>query len=44
MGTGFTVKSALGLLTTTYLSGLEHHKALAIFGGTGVIGSIIGNF
>ncbi|KAF9339579.1 hypothetical protein BGZ91_005462 [Linnemannia elongata] len=36
MGTGFTVQSALGLLTTTYLFGPEHNKALAIFGGTGV--------
>ncbi|OAQ33564.1 hypothetical protein K457DRAFT_1871901 [Linnemannia elongata AG-77] len=44
MGTGFTVQSALGLLTTIYLSGPEHNKALAIFGGTGVIGNFIGNF
>ncbi|KAF9118436.1 hypothetical protein BGX30_004579 [Mortierella sp. GBA39] len=42
MGAGFTVPSALALLTTTYPSGPERNKALAIFGGTGAIGSIIG--
>ncbi|KAF9118507.1 hypothetical protein BGW39_001123 [Mortierella sp. 14UC] len=41
-GAGFTVPSALALLTTTYPSGPERDKALAIFGGTGAIGSIIG--
>lgn len=44
MGAGFTVPSALALLTTTYPSGPERNKALAIFGGTGTIGSIIGSF
>ncbi|KAF8929011.1 hypothetical protein BGZ47_001325 [Haplosporangium gracile] len=42
MGAGFTVPSALALLTTTYPSGPERINALAIFGGTGAIGSIIG--
>ncbi|KAG0288993.1 hypothetical protein BGZ98_004034, partial [Dissophora globulifera] len=42
MGAGFTVPSALAILTTSYPVGPERTNALAIFGGTGAIGSIIG--
>ncbi|KAI8595056.1 major facilitator superfamily [Dissophora ornata] len=42
MGAGFTVPSALAILTTTYPVGPERTQALAIFGGTGAIGSVIG--
>ncbi|KAF9426808.1 hypothetical protein BGZ94_005986 [Podila epigama] len=42
MGAGFTVPSALAILTTTYPVGPERTKALAVFGGTGAIGSVIG--
>ncbi|KAF8952497.1 hypothetical protein BGZ46_003462 [Entomortierella lignicola] len=42
MGAGFTVPSALAILTTTYPAGPERTKALAIFGGTGAIGSVLG--
>lgn len=42
LGAGFTVPSALAILTTTYPVGPERTQALAIFGGTGAIGSIIG--
>ncbi|KAG0364149.1 major facilitator superfamily domain-containing protein [Gamsiella multidivaricata] len=42
MGAGFTVPSALAILTTTYPVGPERTKALAIFGGTGAVGSVIG--
>ncbi|KAF8969739.1 hypothetical protein BGZ46_010645 [Entomortierella lignicola] len=42
MGAGFTIPSALAILTTTYPLGPERTKALGIFGGTGAIGSILG--
>ncbi|KAF9192798.1 hypothetical protein BGZ51_004783 [Haplosporangium sp. Z 767] len=42
MGAGFTVPSALAILTTTYPVGPERTQALAVFGGTGAIGSVIG--
>ncbi|KAF9998481.1 hypothetical protein BGZ80_011346 [Entomortierella chlamydospora] len=42
MGAGFTVPSALAILTTTYAAGPERTRALAIFGGTGAVGSIVG--
>lgn len=42
MGAGFTVPSALAILTTTYPAGPERTQALAVFGGTGAIGSVIG--
>ncbi|KAF9987382.1 hypothetical protein BGZ75_000692 [Mortierella antarctica] len=42
MGAGFTVPSALAILTTTYPVGPERTKALSIFGGTAAIGSIVG--
>ncbi|KAF8955205.1 hypothetical protein BGZ46_002696 [Entomortierella lignicola] len=42
MGAGFTVPSALAILTTSYPVGPERTRALAVFGGTGAIGSIIG--
>lgn len=42
MGAGFTVPSALAILTTTYPVGPERTFALAVFGGTGAAGSVIG--
>ncbi|KAI1289016.1 hypothetical protein EDD11_009450 [Mortierella claussenii] len=42
MGAGFTVPSALAILTTTYPVGPERTNALAVFGGTGAVGSVIG--
>lgn len=42
MGAGFTVPSALAILTTTYPVGRERNFALAVFGGTGAAGSVIG--
>lgn len=42
MGAGFTVPSALAILTTTYPVGPERNKALGIFGGTAAIGSVVG--
>ncbi|KAG0049883.1 hypothetical protein BGZ83_005314 [Gryganskiella cystojenkinii] len=42
MGAGFTVPSALAILTTTYPVGPERTRALSIFGGTASTGSIIG--
>ncbi|KAF9079374.1 hypothetical protein BGX27_006511, partial [Mortierella sp. AM989] len=42
MGAGLTVPSALAILTTTYPLGPERTKALAIFGGTGAVGSVLG--
>ncbi|KAF9361234.1 hypothetical protein BGX34_007264 [Mortierella sp. NVP85] len=42
MGAGFTVPSALAIITTSYPVGPERTKALSIFGGTAAIGSIIG--
>ncbi|KAF9346987.1 hypothetical protein BGX26_001497 [Mortierella sp. AD094] len=42
MGAGFTVPSALAILTTTYAAGPERTQALAVFGGTGAIGSVLG--
>ncbi|KAG0368136.1 hypothetical protein BGZ54_002572 [Gamsiella multidivaricata] len=41
-GAGFTVPSALAILTTTYPAGPERIRALSIFGGTAAIGSIVG--
>ncbi|KAG0196820.1 hypothetical protein BGX28_009706 [Mortierella sp. GBA30] len=42
MGAGFTVPSALAILTTSYPVGPERTQALAVFGGTGAVGSVIG--
>ncbi|KAG0211223.1 hypothetical protein BGX28_008290 [Mortierella sp. GBA30] len=42
MGAGFTVPSALAILTTTYPVGPARTQALSIFGGTAAIGSIVG--
>ncbi|KAF9127062.1 hypothetical protein BGW39_006151 [Mortierella sp. 14UC] len=42
MGAGFTVPSALAILTTTYPVGPERTFALAVFGGTGASGAVIG--
>lgn len=42
MGAGFTVPSALAILTTTYPVGPERTRALSIFGGTAAIGSVFG--
>ncbi|KAK3842698.1 MAG: major facilitator superfamily domain-containing protein [Linnemannia gamsii] len=42
MGAGFTVPSALAILTTTYPVGPERTFALAVFGGTGAARSVIG--
>ncbi|KAG0049881.1 hypothetical protein BGZ83_005312 [Gryganskiella cystojenkinii] len=42
MGAGFTVPSALAILTTTYPVGPERTRALSIFGGTAAIGSVLG--
>lgn len=42
MGAGFTVPSALAILTTTYPAGPERTQALAVFGGSGAVGSVIG--
>ncbi|KAF9127063.1 hypothetical protein BGW39_006152 [Mortierella sp. 14UC] len=42
MGAGFTVPSALAMLTTTYPVGRERNFALAVFGGTGAAGSVVG--
>lgn len=42
MGAGFTVPSALAILTTTYPVGPGRTKALGIFGGTAAFGSILG--
>ncbi|KAG0041473.1 hypothetical protein BGZ83_001760 [Gryganskiella cystojenkinii] len=42
MGAGFTVPSALAILTTTYPVGPERTLALSIFGGTAAIGSVVG--
>ncbi|KAF9564012.1 hypothetical protein EC968_004657 [Mortierella alpina] len=43
MGAGFTVPSALAILTTTYPEGPERTRALAVFGGTAAGGTVIGN-
>ncbi|KAF9907885.1 hypothetical protein EC991_010398 [Linnemannia zychae] len=42
LGAGFTVPSALAILTTAYPVGPERTFALAVFGGTGAAGSVIG--
>ncbi|KAF9207696.1 hypothetical protein BGZ49_010730 [Haplosporangium sp. Z 27] len=42
MGAGFTVPSALAILTTSYPAGPERNKALGIFGGTAAVGSVVG--
>ncbi|KAG9064869.1 hypothetical protein KI688_003130 [Linnemannia hyalina] len=42
MGAGFTVPSALAILTTTYPVGPERTFALSVFGGTGAVGSVVG--
>ncbi|KAF9288641.1 hypothetical protein BGZ68_010854 [Mortierella alpina] len=42
MGAGFTIPSALAILTTTYPVGPERTQALAVFGGTGAAGSVLG--
>ncbi|KAF8941165.1 hypothetical protein BGZ47_007480 [Haplosporangium gracile] len=42
MGAGFKVPSALAILTTTYPAGPERTFALAVSGGTGAAGSVIG--
>ncbi|KAG0015040.1 hypothetical protein BGZ82_001547 [Podila clonocystis] len=42
MGAGFTVPSALAILTTTYPVGPERSKALEFFGGTAAVGSVLG--
>ncbi|KAF8929927.1 hypothetical protein BGZ58_008597 [Dissophora ornata] len=42
MGAGFTVPSALAILTTTYPAGPERNAAMGIFGGTAAIGIVIG--
>lgn len=42
MGAGFTVPNAVALLTTTYPVGPERTHALAVFGGCGAVGSVIG--
>ena len=42
MGAGFTVPSALAILTTTYPAGPERSKALEFFGGTAAVGSVLG--
>ncbi|KAG0368231.1 hypothetical protein BGZ54_002409 [Gamsiella multidivaricata] len=41
-GAGFTIPSALALLTTTYPLGPERTTALSLFGGAGCIGQTIG--
>ncbi|KAF9977683.1 hypothetical protein BGZ73_005193 [Actinomortierella ambigua] len=41
MGAGFTIPSALAILTTTH-HGEERTKAIAIFSGSGALGGIIG--
>ncbi|KAF9957580.1 hypothetical protein BGZ72_001670 [Mortierella alpina] len=42
MGAGFTVPSALAILTTSYPVGPERTKALSIFGGSAAAGSAAG--
>ncbi|KAF9976652.1 hypothetical protein BGZ73_008123 [Actinomortierella ambigua] len=42
MGAGFTIPSALAILTTTFPVGPERTKALAVFGGSGAVGSVVG--
>ncbi|KAG0310516.1 hypothetical protein BGZ99_000335 [Dissophora globulifera] len=42
VGAGFTVPSALAILTTSYPVGPERNQALAIFGGTAALGSVLG--
>ncbi len=42
MGAGFTIPSALAILTTTYPFGPERTQALAAFGVTGSAGAIFG--
>ncbi|KAF9159976.1 hypothetical protein DFQ26_006001 [Actinomortierella ambigua] len=42
MGAGFTIPSALAILTTTFPVGPERTKALAVFGGSGAAGSVVG--
>ncbi|KAG0299939.1 hypothetical protein BGZ98_009635, partial [Dissophora globulifera] len=42
MGAGFTVPSALAILTTTYPAGPERNKALGIFGGIAALGFVLG--
>ncbi|KAF9947064.1 hypothetical protein BGZ70_002889 [Mortierella alpina] len=42
MGAGLTIPPALAILTTTYPVGPERTKALAIFGGVGGAGSVVG--
>ncbi|KAF9979648.1 hypothetical protein BGZ75_009370 [Mortierella antarctica] len=42
MGAGFTVPSALAILTTSYPVGSRRTKALAIFGGAATVGTILG--
>ncbi|KAG0224990.1 hypothetical protein BGW42_004722 [Actinomortierella wolfii] len=42
MGAGFTIPSALAILTTTFPVGPERTRALAVFGGSGSIGAVVG--
>ncbi|KAF9947562.1 hypothetical protein BGZ70_002626, partial [Mortierella alpina] len=43
MGAGWTIPSALAILTTTYPEGPERTRALAVFGGTAAGGTVVGN-
>ncbi|ORZ10601.1 major facilitator superfamily domain-containing protein, partial [Lobosporangium transversale] len=42
VGAGFTIPNALAILTTTYPAGPERNQALAVFGGSGAVGSVLG--
>ncbi|KAF9908519.1 hypothetical protein BX616_000120 [Lobosporangium transversale] len=42
MGAGFTIPSALAILTTTYPVGPERTHALALFGGSAAVGIVVG--
>ncbi|KAF9976653.1 hypothetical protein BGZ73_008124 [Actinomortierella ambigua] len=42
MGAGFTIPSALAIVTTTFPVGHERTKALSIYGGSGAVGSVVG--
>lgn len=44
VGSGFTIPSALALITTAYPVGHERNKAIAVFGGTAAVGSVAGIF
>ncbi|KAG0255548.1 hypothetical protein DFQ27_006202 [Actinomortierella ambigua] len=42
MGAGFTIPSALAIVTTSFPVGHARTKALSVYGGSGAVGSVVG--